>query len=60
MLALVEGHPRGLVGVFPGDPSAFTALVTQGGVDRLLWRTWHAYPQEGRLVCTRSSLVAAR
>ncbi|MBV6698844.1 DUF2617 family protein [Kitasatospora aureofaciens] len=57
LLALVEGHPRGLAGIFPGDPSAFTALVTQGGADRLLWRTWHAYPQEGQLVCTRSSLV---
>ena len=59
LLALVEGHPRGLAGVFPGDPSAFTALVTQGGPDRLLWRTWHAYPQEGQLVCTRSSLVVS-
>lgn len=59
ILALVEGHPRGLAGVFPGDPSAFTALVTQGGADRLLWRTWHAYPQEGQLVCTRSSLVVS-
>ncbi len=57
ILALVDGHPRGLAGVFPGDPSAFTALVAHGTAERVLWRTWHAYPQEGRLVCTRSSLV---
>lgn len=57
LLALVEGHPRGLAGVFPGDPSAFTALVAHYDKGRVLWRTWHAYPQEGRLVCTRSSLV---
>jgi hypothetical protein len=57
ILALVDEHPRGLAGVFPGDPSAFTALVAQGSAERVLWRTWHAYPQEGRLVCTRSSLI---
>ncbi|MDH6111780.1 hypothetical protein P3T36_002094 [Kitasatospora sp. MAP12-15] len=57
ILALVDGHPRGLAGVFPGDPSAFTALVAHGSAERVLWRTWHAYPQEGRLVCTRSALV---
>jgi hypothetical protein len=57
ILALVDEHPRGLAGVFPGDPSAFTALVAHGSAERVLWRTWHAYPQEGRLVCTRSSLV---
>ncbi|WP_254897853.1 DUF2617 family protein [Kitasatospora sp. NA04385] len=56
LLALVEGHPRALAGVFPGDPSAFTALVAHCEDRRVHWRTWHAYPQEGRLVCTRSSL----
>ncbi|MER5867889.1 DUF2617 family protein [Kitasatospora sp. NPDC002040] len=57
LLALVEGHPSALAGVFPGDPSAFTALVANGDERRVHWRTWHAYPQEGRLVCTRSSLT---
>ncbi|GAA2150100.1 DUF2617 family protein [Kitasatospora kazusensis] len=57
LLTLVAGHPHALAGVFPGDPSAFTALVAHGDRNRVLWRTWHAYPQEGRLVCTRSSLV---
>lgn len=58
LIALMEGHPSGLAGIFPGDPSAFTALVAGGDGARLQWRTWHAYPQEGRLVCTRSALVA--
>ncbi|MER8186620.1 DUF2617 family protein [Kitasatospora sp. NPDC094015] len=60
LLALVESHPHALAGVFPGDPSAFTALVAHCEERRVLWRTWHAYPQEGRLVCTRSSLVVRR
>ncbi|MEV6105427.1 DUF2617 family protein [Streptomyces sp. NPDC051940] len=64
LLALVAEHPHGLAGVFPGSPYAFTALLAHRqdrgeGVDgpswgRLAWRTWHAYPQEGRLVTTRS------
>lgn len=56
LLALVENHPHGLAGVFPGDPTAFTALLAGGDGREIYWRTWHAYPQEGRLVCTRSSL----
>jgi hypothetical protein len=56
LLALVENHPHGLAGVFPGDPNAFTALLAGGDGEGILWRTWHAYPQEGRLVCTRSTL----
>jgi hypothetical protein len=56
LLALVENHPHGLAGVFPGDPTAFTALLAGGDEREIFWRTWHAYPQEGRLVCTRSSL----
>ncbi|MQY14197.1 hypothetical protein SRB5_43590 [Streptomyces sp. RB5] len=58
LLALVAEHPHGLAGVFPGSPYAFTALLMyrQGG--RLGWRTWHAYPQEGRLVTTRSRVGA--
>ena len=56
LLALVENHPYGLAGVFPGDPTAFTALLAGGDEREISWRTWHAYPQEGQLVCTRSSL----
>jgi hypothetical protein len=59
LLALVSDHPNGLAGIFPGDPNAFTAMLLQYGEDGCVrWRTWHAYPQEGRLVATRSRLSA--
>jgi hypothetical protein len=61
LLAVVADHPNGLAGRFPGDPNAFTALLVHrgpdgddGGPGEVAWRTWHAYPQEGRLVATRS------
>ncbi|WP_069813840.1 DUF2617 family protein [Streptomyces sp. TP-A0874] len=54
LLALVADHPQGLAGTFPGAPHAFTAILAQRHQDQLRWRTWHAYPQEGRLVATRS------
>ena len=60
LLALVADHPQGLAGTFPGDPNAFTALLVacvDGGVR---WRTWHAYPQEGRLVSTRTRVGVPR
>jgi hypothetical protein len=56
LLALVSDHPQGLAGTFPGSPYAFTALLAQAGERQLQWRTWHSYPQEGRLVCTRTRL----
>ncbi|WP_431959142.1 DUF2617 family protein [Actinacidiphila sp. bgisy160] len=58
LLALVADHPNGLAGTFPGDPHAFTAMLVQYRGGSVLWRTWHAYPQEGRLVATRSTLSA--
>ncbi|MDT0310596.1 DUF2617 family protein [Streptomyces sp. DSM 44917] len=54
LLALVAEHPHGLAGLFPGDPNAFTALLAQRRGGQVHWRTWHAYPQEGRLVATRT------
>lgn len=54
LLALVADHPHGLVGTFPGSPYAFTALLVHRQGGHLGWRTWHAYPQEGRLVTTRT------
>jgi hypothetical protein len=57
LLDLVADHPNGLAGRFPGDPHAFTAMLVQRDPDHegeVHWRTWHAYPQEGRLVATRS------
>jgi hypothetical protein len=54
LLALVSDHPHGLAGVFPGSPHAFTALLAQRQEGQVLWRTWHAYPQDGQLVATRT------
>lgn len=54
LLALVADHPHGLAGVFPGSPHAFTALLAQCHDGQVHWRTWHAYPQEGQLVATRT------
>ncbi len=59
LLALVADHPHGLAGTFPGDPHAFTAMLVQCGEGSVRWRTWHAYPQEGRLVATRTRLSVA-
>lgn len=57
LLALVADHPNGLAGTFPGVPHAFTAILAQSRKGRLRWRTWHAYPQEGRLVATRTQVI---
>jgi hypothetical protein len=54
LLALVADHPNGLAGTFPGSPHAFTALLAQRDEGSVRWRTWHAYPQEGQLVVTRT------
>jgi hypothetical protein len=56
LLALVSDHPHGLVGVFPGSPYAFTALLAQYHEGQVHWRTWHAYPQDGQLVATRTKV----
>lgn len=56
LLALVADHPHGLAGTFPGSPHAFTAMLAQRHEGRVGWRTWHAYPQEGRLVATRTRM----
>jgi hypothetical protein len=60
LLALVADHPNGLAGIFPGSPHAFTALLAQRHGDQLRWRTWHAYPEEGRLVVTRTRVATNR
>ena len=56
-----EGHPQALVGTFPGSPLAVTALQVDPAVDTGVpagWWSWHAYPQTGELVVTRSMLVS--
>lgn len=57
LIALVAEHPNGLAGTYPGDPHAFTALLAQRHGDQVRWRTWHSYPQEGRLVSTRTRVT---
>lgn len=54
LLALVAEHPQGIAATFPGAPEAFTALLAHRVEDQVHWRTWHAYPQERRLVATRT------
>jgi hypothetical protein len=54
--AELADDPYALVGVFPGDVDAVTALAvrpdpTDGSV---AWRTWHAYPQTNELVLTET------
>ncbi|MEV6795152.1 DUF2617 family protein [Streptomyces sp. NPDC051320] len=56
LLALVTDHPHGLAGMFPGSPHAFTAMLAQRRDGQVHWRTWHAYPQEGQLVVTRTKV----
>ncbi|MGC1214244.1 MAG: DUF2617 family protein [Micromonospora sp.] len=48
--------PYALVGVFPGDVDAVTALsVRPDPPDGTVgWRTWHAYPQSNELVLTET------
>ncbi|WP_037850786.1 DUF2617 family protein [Streptomyces sp. NRRL S-340] len=60
LLALVADHPHGLAGVFPGSPHAFTAMLAQRQDGQVHWRTWHAYPQDGQLVATRTRVGARR
>jgi hypothetical protein len=56
-----EGHPRALVGTFPGSPFAITALLVQDrGAGEVGWYSWHAYPQTAELVTTASVVVMAR
>ncbi|GAA1916932.1 DUF2617 family protein [Streptomyces sodiiphilus] len=51
----LAGRPGALCGVFPGSPDAVTGMcVTAGAAPG--WRTWHAYPQEHRIVSTRTCL----
>lgn len=48
--------PYALVGVFPGDEDAVTALAVRPAPPNgtVAWRTWHAYPQTNELVLTET------
>ncbi|MFY1626014.1 DUF2617 family protein [Micromonospora sp. WMMD723] len=51
--------PYALVGVFPGDPDAVTALAVRPDAPdgTVVWRTWHAYPQTNELVLTETAVT---
>jgi Protein of unknown function DUF2617 len=58
--ALVETYAdqaAALVGVFPGSPSAVTAVAVRPLPHGVGWRTWHVYPQTGEVVETSSRIL---
>jgi hypothetical protein len=58
LVARLGARPDAIVGRFPGSPHAVTALLAgpgRGGTG-VRWRTWHAYPQDGRLVSTATTM----
>ncbi len=58
LMVEIDGAERGVLGVFPGHPHAFTGLVAVGDEPAgAQWRSWHAYPTTNELVRTRSRLV---
>jgi hypothetical protein len=50
----VEANPDGLAGCYPGAPGALTAVLPEAAPSGVRWTTWHSYPQDGRLVRTRT------
>lgn len=55
--AVLAGLPEpSLVGRFPGEPLALTALAADTDGTGLRWRTWHVYPQTFEIVETRSEV----
>jgi Protein of unknown function DUF2617 len=52
--ARLRAHPWAILGVFPGADNAVTALQADHERGGIGWRTWHAYPQTGELVLTRT------
>lgn len=50
----VERNPLSLAGSYPGAPGALTAILPRPAPAGVRWTTWHSYPQDGRLVRTRS------
>lgn len=53
----LDGAERGVLGVFPGHPHAFTGLLVTPAGSGAQWRSWHAYPATDELVSTCSRLV---
>ena len=57
----VAVDPLGLVGVFPGDRHAVTAVTVRADAAgrTIAWRSVHAYPNTGEIVTTDSELQRA-
>jgi hypothetical protein len=51
----VEANSHSLAGYYPGAPGALTAVLPEAAGPGVRWTTWHSYPQDGRLVRTRSA-----
>jgi hypothetical protein len=52
--AALDGSEGGLGGSYPGAPGALTAVLPEPARSGVRWTTWHSYPQDGRLVRTRT------
>jgi hypothetical protein len=50
----VDANPLSLAGSYPGAPGALTAVLPEAAAPGVRWTTWHSYPQDGRLVRTRT------
>lgn len=50
----VRANPDSLAGCYPGAPGALTAVLPEAAPSGVRWSTWHSYPQDGRLVRTRT------
>lgn len=51
-----QDQAAALIGVFPGSPSAVTAVAVRPMPSGVGWRTWHLYPQTGEIVTTTSKV----
>ena len=57
LLAGIERESAsGILGRYPGEPGAVTAIALRGDGPVLCWSTWHTYPQQGVIVTTHSTL----
>ena len=50
----VSANAESLAGCYPGAPGALTAVLPEAAPSGVRWTTWHSYPQDGRLVRTRT------
>lgn len=50
----VSANEDALAGCYPGAPGALTAVLPEAVPTGVRWTTWHSYPQDGKLVRTRT------